>query len=497
MENQLIEQDSEIVIGLVAPIGVNLDDVHNRLTSFLKQFKYSINYIHLSEIAKQYQNQDEPGVEEHIRLNNAMTNGNNLREKTKRNDIYALLAITKIQEMRTKSGNPQPLQRTAHIIRSLKHPEEAETLRQVYGQGFFLLGVSASIANKKKFLKDEKGVPEEEITKLIERDDKEKNEFGQSTRDVFQIADAFITTDDHKSLSNQLSRIIDILYSKPVYTPTPDEYAMFMAYAASLRSGDLSRQVGAVILNKDLDIISTGANDVPKFGGGLYWPSENDQRDHILGEDSNEIRKNDIILKIMKKIKATESLIECSDEELLKDGKYLLKDTGILDITEYGRSVHAEMEAIISSARNGVSTRDATLYTTTYPCHNCAKHIIATGIRKVVYIEPYPKSYAIALHSDSIDAVGEANSSKVAFTPFVGIGPRRFIDLFSMSLGNGRKLIRKENGKLAQWSRGATNLRLPMNPLSYIEAESALVIEFEKSLNHPSPQQESENETHQ
>lgn len=42
-------------------------------------------------------------------------------------------------------------------------------------------------------------------------------------------------------------------------------------YLSSLRSADLSRQVGAVI-SKDRNIISTGANDIPKFGGGQYWP---------------------------------------------------------------------------------------------------------------------------------------------------------------------------------------------------------------------------------
>ncbi|MFO2375906.1 cytidine deaminase, partial [Pseudomonas aeruginosa] len=73
------------------------------------------------------------------------------------------------------------------------------------------------------------------------------------------------------SLKAQLWRVIDILFGQPYVTPTFDEYAMFMAFSASLRSADLSRQVGAV-LTRDEGIISTGANDVPKAGGGLYWP---------------------------------------------------------------------------------------------------------------------------------------------------------------------------------------------------------------------------------
>ena len=93
---------------------------------------------------------------------------------------------------------------------------------------------------------------------------------------------------------------------------------------------------------------------------------------------------------------------DSNPSELLKEGKEVLKDTGILDITEYGRAVHAEMEALLSCGRSGVSTRQCTLYTTTFPCHNCAKHIVASGISRVVFVEPYPKSLANDLHSDAI-----------------------------------------------------------------------------------------------
>ncbi|MCZ5321339.1 hypothetical protein O5699_00900 [Escherichia coli] len=60
-----------------------------------------------------------------------------------------------------------------------------------------------------------------------------------------------------------------MLFGNPFITPTFDEYAMYMAFSSALRSADLSRQVGAV-LAKNYAIMSTGANDVPKSGGGLY-----------------------------------------------------------------------------------------------------------------------------------------------------------------------------------------------------------------------------------
>ena len=70
------------------------------------------------------------------------------------------------------------------------------------------------------------------------------------------------------------------------------------------------------------------------------------------------------------------------------------------------------------------------------------KHIIDAGIKRVVYVEPYPKSRALEFHSDSItlktnvDAIDDENH--VVFEPFTGVGVRRFLDLFSMDLGSGK-----------------------------------------------------------
>ena len=477
-------RDCELVLGLVSPVGVNHDDIEARLKDFLSQFKYKVNYIHLSKISKDYFPQWQKDAKDEVeRLDYGMQTGTAVREHYGRGDIYALAAIAEINSARELEGNnPKPKPRTIHIIRSLKHEDEVNTLREVYGNGFFLLGVSARNETRKNYLQNQKGVPEEEVNRLIERDDKEKNPLGQQTRNVFQLSDAFITTDDHDRLSTQLARILELLFSNPHISPTEEEYAMFMAYAASLRSADLSRQVGAVLANKYGDIISTGANDVPRFGGGLYWPSTtesgiNDERDYVWKKDMNEEERNKIIDEVINlTIGPSES------EEAKSAARKRLKKSRINDLTEFGRAVHAEMEALLQASRTGISVRDSKLYTTTFPCHNCAKHIVAAGVQEVIYIEPYPKSYAINLHSDSIDNENKNSKNKVNFKQFVGIGPRKFIDLFSMNLGNGRKIIRKENGVNYNWERANSELRIPMPPLSYLESEIAISTELQKIM---------------
>jgi deoxycytidylate deaminase len=327
-------------------------------------------------------------------------------------------------------------------------------------------------------MRDLKGINDDaQINRLIAKDDKENNPLGQQTRNVFELSDAFVTTDGEDSLERQLTRVAELLFSKPTVPPTAQEYAMFMAYAASLRSADLARQVGAVIVNDHGDIISTGANDVPAYGGGLYWPGPADQRDYINGTDSNEIEKVKIAEDVVKRI-----LGESTSATELTDAMVRLHGSKLMNITEYGRAVHAEMEALLAAARNGASVRGGVLYTTTYPCHNCAKHIVAAGIKDVVFIEPYPKSYATTLHSDAISNDGKDLDRKVQFRQFVGIGPRRFIDLFSMRLSSGRTVVRKQNGKVLDWSRNSAELRVPMTPLSYLDAEVALVTELSDAL---------------
>lgn len=60
-------------------------------------------------------------------------------------------------------------------------------------------------------------------------------------------------------------------------------------------------------------------------------------------------------------------------------------------------SVHAEQNAIIQAARDGVSLVGTTIYVTHQPCNNCAKMIINAGIEKVVYLNGYPDNLALEI----------------------------------------------------------------------------------------------------
>lgn len=474
--------DSELIIGLVGAVGTEMDEVINVLDDRLKIAGYTTHKIRISkDVIPKLAEAKVEGLPEAERIKNLMDAGDDLRKKSGDNGILASGVAAEIAALR-KSAK-EPLKRTAFIVNSLKHPDEVLRLRQIYRSGFYLVGVHPDESVRTSFLK-RKGVADDDIAALIERDQDEQLKFGQRVNDTFHLSDFFVRLDnDRLKLDKSLLRIFDILFGDPYKTPTFDEFAMFLAFTASLRSADLSRQVGAVVAKGD-EILGTGANDCPKFGGGLYWPELNpkthevedkdDGRDYKRGEDSNKIEQRKIIEGILEKARA-----QGIDTDKLRAA---LEQSRIRDLTEYGRVVHAEMEALLSCARNNVSTHGAQLFCTTFPCHNCAKHIIAAGITRVVFIEPYQKSKAVEFHTDSISVGFTPAENTVHFEPFVGVGPRRFFDLFSLRLGAGYPLQRKdEDGLVIPWALSKTSkLRVQMLPGSYLDLEAEAKAQFDK-----------------
>lgn len=478
---------SELVIGIVAPTGTNIGYLENELEERLKLFGYFPVNIRLSSLLKIIEHGVEIKEDNNFdRINTLMSAGSETRKKARRGDALALLAIGEIAKLRGENREPKP--KTAYILHSLKHPHEVIALQRIYKEGFFLFGIFSPEDERLSYLINDRGISSDNADKLINRDQNEDlpSGLGQRTRDTFHLADAFISLEDLNEAKEQLKRILNLIFGNPFITPTSDENAMYMAYASSFRSGDLSRQVGAVVTSKENEVIAVGMNDVPCFGGGLYHSEkENDARDFKRGFDSNAERKKEILNQVTDFIK--EKFVPRSDYEIkgdddlfraVKDG---LAKSLLSGITEFGRPVHAEMEALLSCARKSISPQGGTLYTTTFPCHNCAKHIIASGIERVVYVEPYPKSLAGELHDDAIDLKGK-DLKRVRFQPFVGIGSRRYMDLFSMGLSFGYPVERKEDGKNIDWQAKEKKLRVPMLPTTYIEREETAFLEISKIL---------------
>jgi deoxycytidylate deaminase len=500
-------RDSELVIGVVCAVGTDYRPVAKSIEHILARYSYSTQTIKVSELIENLTDQTLDNSSEISRISTRIDAGNHACQETGRHNIWALAVIAEISRRR---HGLEPLPRTAHVILSLKRPAEVATLRKVYGDGFFLVGVFATEQERLDYL-IEQNAPKIDAMNLIRRDaDEARIDYGQHTRDTFQLSDVFVQFKGN-AYEQELHRFFALVFSHPYFTPSKNEHGMFLAYASSLRSSQLGRQVGAAVLNADGDLLAVGCNDVPKPGGGLYWPGNNDQRDHVLGYDTNDRQKDQMvsqlasimtefdkaamktdeaeILNILKeyvpleKVQVAASKIRTLQIQAAESRNVNVQPRfrSALDITEYGRAVHAEMDALMMCARSGVSPKGAVLYVTTFPCHNCTRHLIAAGIQRVYYIEPYAKSRAEELHEDAIVVEDRMRKRmkqsgwRVPFSPFVGIGPRRYFDLFSLSLSSGYELIRKKSGLTFPIEPDSGIVRTAMSPYSYLQREALAV----------------------
>lgn len=110
-----------------------------------------------------------------------------------------------------------------------------------------------------------------------------------------------------------------------------DDYFMGLAHLSALRSKDPNTQVGACIVDEDHKVVSIGYNGMPRGCNDLEYPWD--------------------------------------------------REGGFLD-TKYAFVVHAELNAILNSER---SVKDCAIYVSLFPCNECAKAIIQSGIRKIIY----------------------------------------------------------------------------------------------------------------
>ena len=133
-----------------------------------------------------------------------------------------------------------------------------------------------------------------------------------------------------------------------------DEYFMGVAMLAARRSKDPSTQVGACIVSEENIIISTGYNGMPKG---------------------------------------------CSDDD------FPWQRNGAENETKYPYVVHAELNAVLNA--NGRDLRGSKLYVALFPCNECAKAIIQSGVKEVVYLsDKYKDTMGNLASKKMLDAAG-------------------------------------------------------------------------------------------
>ncbi|MFY4695943.1 anti-phage dCTP deaminase [Burkholderia glumae] len=476
----------ELVIALCGPIGSPLHQVSNALKDALTtSFGYDkCKLIKLSDFISEH----APAIGVTIppsytdgfeRITRQIDAGNKLREKHGAG-ILAELAINEIRldRERYKVENEHSRyesRRVCHIIDSIKNKEELALLRLVYREMLYVVGVFAPLELREANLKA-KDVAVGNVYRLIDRDSGEESEGGQTVRETFPNADFFLRIDNgtDANLQRRVERFLHLILGTKVITPTAQESAMYAAAMAATNSACLSRQVGAAVTGQDGALLSVGWNDVPRFRGGLYAADpesdpngDKDQRcfNRDGGKCFNDEEKDRLADEIVR------ALGDVVPQERMAAARTAIKGSSKLrGLIEFSRAIHAEMHAIINAGQAaGGRMRDGKLFVTTYPCHSCARHIVAAGIREVYYIEPYRKSLAIKLHGDAMSEK-EGDVEKVRILAYDGVAPGRYLGLFKVPQDS-----RKKNGKLIRIGLQDASPRIEKSMEAFPVLESLVV----------------------
>jgi deoxycytidylate deaminase len=480
----------ELIFAICAPIGSSREIVISQIKKILEEdYKYEVQVLKLSKYIEQYKvmsSSAELGKTlAYTSLMNKIVGGDELR-KEYGFSVLAEIAINDIHISRhsengvlvRKSIEDLKSRRKCFIIDSLKNKEELDLLREVYKDIFYFFSIFSPYQERKLNL-SKKGLSPDEIIGIIETDNFENNSHGQNVKDTFISGDFFvrISKENEHLLADKIGRYLSIIFENNISTPFPHEIAMYEAQSAAGNSACLSRQVGAAITNERGEIISRGWNDVPKFGGNLYKEGDNkDSRCKHAGYCRNDRTKDIVTDDILALISADDFLKtklfnngEPDEKVHEKIKKIIRKSSRVKDLIEFSRSVHAEMHAIIvGSQLAGGKMIGGKLFCTTYPCHNCARHIIVAGIREIFYIEPYSKSLCLSLHEDAITEDEDAED-KVKLLLYDGVAPRRYMEFFLM-----RAARKDDTGKMIQEFPNEINpkSRLSLQALPTLEQQA-------------------------
>ena len=466
-------RSNEVFFAVVGPVGAGSSRVVDSLRRALEASRYEPVTIKASDLIREWaarQSIPYPQGDDKTLAN--VTTMQDLGDQMRKADkaSVARAVIGRIAEARALAMKipytpglviePDDGKR-AYLIDSIRHPAEIQLLRRTYGQSFALIGVVCQESERErrvlgKYFTDPQRRQDKfasQAREFIKRDaDDVDNKHGQHVGDAFHQADFFVDNtksdpkDEQQLLDEGLGRLINIVTHEKLIRPTIEETAMHHAHSARVRSACLSRQVGAALIDEGGTVVATGTNEVPRAGGGVYgehfaskFPPHDDRCAFSRGVCSNNQEQNAIVAELI------EQLPELKDVSDKFDLAARIRKTRLGSLIEFSRAVHAEMDAVLSAGRVGVSTIGTRLFVTTFPCHYCARHIVGAGVSEVQYIEPYPKSLALKLHCDAIEvdadnwnpperiSIAEKRKlseppaeGRVLFRPFNGVAPRLY-----------------------------------------------------------------------
>ncbi|EOC1289702.1 deoxycytidylate deaminase, partial [Cronobacter muytjensii] len=317
------------------------------------------------------------------------------------------------------------------VIDAIRNPYEAKFFKDRYA-AFHLISINAPDEHRTKYLQKLHKFSPDQIKKIEDVESgKSENDYKHLTnpniKKCIEISDIHIFNpkneyDNNNILKAQIAWYFALMKHPGLITPTAMERVMQVAYTVKLNSGCISRQVGAVVTDRDNSLKSVGWNDVAKGQVPCSMRSlKGLMNDFDANKYSSYERNNEKFRE-----KAKERLLKFKSidpDDTVFSGRniaYCFKDIHN-SIDKKGnqvhtRALHAEENAFLQLAKYGSSgILGGKLYTTASPCELCAKKAYQLGISEIVFIDPYP-----GITQEHIINIGSAPPKLIQFRGAIG-----------------------------------------------------------------------------
>jgi deoxycytidylate deaminase/dephospho-CoA kinase len=410
-----------LVIGMTGPFGSGCTTSSEILANYS-----GFHHIRLSQTLKDEWVRREPGKTPSRR--DLQELGDLIRQKDGSGQLARLA---------TEKASKHPDCFNKIVVDGIRNLGEIQFLRERFGASFFLFAFECPKSHRWQRLRpiyEKAGLTQEDFSADDKRDKDEEVAYGQQVQLCVDASDVLIVNDDLVTQAVLREKLISftavVTGEKPRYA-LPIEILMNMAYSASHGSKCLKRQVGAVLVDAEPgkmgEMVGTGFNDNPAQTAPCVEEPEYgaDPAKGVLGKCFRDMVRFDSFVKLSNEKRLCPScgtLIAMPSANppwrCAYCGTHLEDFFWPERAMSWCTAIHAEVAALFAAGRRA---RGATLYTTSFPCFQCAEKIAQAGVGSIVYTEPYPDVKA----GKRIDLAG------IKVERFEGVRSARFHEIFS------------------------------------------------------------------
>lgn len=397
-----------IAIGLTGAFGSGCSTAASQLEHHRDFVKVRLS----TPVRERFGEHDSPSRQELQRL------GDEIRE-SEGADALARLALETVDEAAALL-----------VIDGVRNVAEVAHFKNVFGHRFTLIGIVATPEARWSRIRNEQyldpGMSEGDFHNDDRRDRNEETEYGQQVELCMDSSDILIDNTEGVTLNEFLQKVesyADLCTGAERRHATDNEVFMHMAYAGSHSSKCLKRHVGAVIVDERSDVVAVGWNENPTDTKPCMLEPAYEfrcYRDIVRDDALRELADEGYVCPVC----STELPVlegppwycpSCADEGRKTDlAAVFFPDRAMSWCT----AVHAEVRAILAADR---SLRGSTLYSTTFPCFQCAEKIAHVGISQVIFTEVYP----------DVRAADRLDLAQIEYAQFEGVRSSAFERLFA------------------------------------------------------------------